>query len=93
MNKQILIILLIGINLFLMGFVHASDWSVFQGQYYIGDEFQVGTYEFEFNVYDSEAGGNLVFSYTCMCFSLCFSRSIRCERICNRTCSRCSCPR
>jgi len=62
MKRQILIILFIGVMS--IGFVMADDLSVFQGQYFVGDIFQVGTYEFDFNVYDSKTNGNLIFSYS-----------------------------
>jgi len=42
----------------------ASDIAVFQGQYYIGTEFQQGTFEFVFDIYDNKTGGNLVHSVT-----------------------------
>jgi len=42
----------------------ASDVSVFQGQYYIGEELQLGTFEFNFDIYDNETGGNLTYSDT-----------------------------
>lgn len=37
-----------------------SDVSVFQGQYFIGTEFQQGTFDFDFDVYDSD--GAVVYS-------------------------------
>ena len=60
--KTKLILFLIGI--FLVPSIFAvSDVSVFQGQYYVGDEFQTGTYTFDFEVYDDETAGNLIASY------------------------------
>ena len=48
-----------------MGFVLAgSDVSVYQGQYFIGNEFQKGTFNFEFNVYDDRTRGNLIYSHS-----------------------------
>src|SRR3989339_467881 len=57
MKKLILIFCILFIN-----FVIAKDVSVFQGQYFIDDKFQVGTYGFEFNVYDDETSGDLIYS-------------------------------
>ena len=46
-----------------IGFISAGfDISVFQGQYYIGTEFQQGTYNFTFDVYDDVSAGNLVYA-------------------------------
>src|SRR3989339_847368 len=58
--KFYILILIFGI--LLVNFVIAKDVSVFQGQYFIDDKFQVGTYEFEFNVYDDETSGDLIYS-------------------------------
>ncbi|MEK6963307.1 MAG: hypothetical protein AABX70_02680 [Nanoarchaeota archaeon] len=50
-----------GIALFivmsLVSEVQASDIVVWQGQYFTGTTFNVGTYEFNFMVYDAQAGG------------------------------------
>lgn len=55
--------LLIFAGVFLISLACAvSDTSVFQGQYYIGTEFQKGTYEFEFNIYTGEIFGDLVYT-------------------------------
>jgi len=55
------IILILGI--FCISFISAvSDISVFQGQYYIGTEFQQGTYNFTFDIYDADSAGNLVYT-------------------------------
>ena len=48
MNRQILIILFIGIMS--SGFAMAGDWSVFQGQYYIEPEMKAAA--------DSQEGGD-----------------------------------
>lgn len=45
------------VMLFLVPTVLASDIAIWQGQYFKGTEFQVGTYEFNFTVYDAEIGG------------------------------------
>ena len=37
--------------------VQASDIAVWQGQYFKGTVLQVGTYEFNFTVYDAKVGG------------------------------------
>jgi len=59
MRCKLLIEIMFGI--FLVGSVCAvSDVAVFQGQYYLEDEFQQGTFTFEFDVYDDEVAGNLV---------------------------------
>jgi len=39
-----------------------SDIAVFQGQYFVENEFQEGTYSFTFNVYDDETAGTSCFS-------------------------------
>ncbi len=44
------------------GNVSENDVLVWQGQYFIGTEFQTGTYEFEFNVYDAREGGNICYT-------------------------------
>ena len=46
------------------GNVSASDVLAWQGQYFLGTEFQTGTYEFNFNVYDAKEGGNICYSNT-----------------------------
>ncbi|MEK6848755.1 MAG: hypothetical protein AABX65_03945 [Nanoarchaeota archaeon] len=46
------------------GNVSDGDVLVWQGQYYIGTEFQTGTYEFEFTVYDAQEGGNICYTNT-----------------------------
>ena len=35
----------------------ADDVAVWQGQYYTGTTFNVGTYDFNFTVYDAPLGG------------------------------------
>jgi len=53
------------IGLFLVsGVLAVSDTTVFQGQYFEGNEFQEGTYSFTFNVYDNETAGTICFSDT-----------------------------
>ncbi len=42
--------------------VSASDVSVWQGQYFIGNQFQQGTFEFNFTIYDSKTNGNVCYS-------------------------------
>lgn len=37
--------------------IPATDITVWQGQYFIGTEFQTGTYKFNFTVYDDKVGG------------------------------------
>ncbi len=44
--------------------VFASSVSVWQGQYYTGTTFNVGTYTFNFSVYDSASGGSICFTNT-----------------------------
>ncbi len=59
MGCKLLVVIMFGI--FLAGSVCAiSDVAVFQGQYYLNDEFQQGTFTFEFDIYDDEIAGNLV---------------------------------
>ncbi len=54
---------LILIGLFLIGSVLAvSDIAVFQGQYFENNEFQEGTYNFSFDIYDDETAGTSCFS-------------------------------
>ncbi|MDD5177688.1 MAG: hypothetical protein PHT54_00170 [Candidatus Nanoarchaeia archaeon] len=62
MNKAFLLsvfILMLTINL-----ISASDVSVWQGQYYTGTVFNIGTYEFNFTVYDALTGGDTCYSNT-----------------------------
>ncbi len=50
-------------GIFLVGSVLAvSDRAVFQGQYFEGTEFQEGTFDFDFIVYDDETAGTSCFS-------------------------------
>ncbi|NCN87208.1 hypothetical protein GW932_05220 [archaeon] len=60
MKKYFLFILLI----FSFSFVLAQfeDISTYQGQYYLNETLQQGTFKFNFDVYDSLVGGNLVYS-------------------------------
>ena len=39
----------------------ASDVLVWQGQYFKGTEFQTGTFNFNFTVYDAPSGGGVLF--------------------------------
>ena len=58
-----LAVLVLGV--FLISLVCAvSDTAVFQGQYYVGEEFQQGTYEFKFDIYTGEIFGELVYTET-----------------------------
>lgn len=41
-----------------------NDVAVWQGQYFIGNKFQTGTFEFKFDVYDAPSGGNRCYSNT-----------------------------
>ncbi|NPE26774.1 hypothetical protein HNV12_02090 [Methanococcoides sp. SA1] len=60
MKGKLYLVVLIG--LILVSSVSAvSDISVFQGQYYIEEEFQQGTFEFRFEIYDDETGGSLIY--------------------------------
>jgi len=51
-------------SIILIASVSASDILVWQGQYYTGTEFNTGTYEFNFTVYDALTGGNACYSNT-----------------------------
>jgi hypothetical protein len=63
MRGKFLILVLVGI--FLINPVFAiSDTHVFQGQYYVGTDFQQGTFEFKFDIYTGEVFGDLVYSST-----------------------------
>lgn len=53
--------ILVSIILF-AGFVLAEDISVWQGQYYTGTTFNVGTYDFNFTIYDNKTDGDICFS-------------------------------
>ncbi len=57
MMKYILFLIV----LFLIPIVLASDISVWQGQYYTGEIFNQGTFEFNFTVYDAKVGGGVLF--------------------------------
>ena len=59
MNKRLL--LLMGV-LFFIGVVNAQDINVWSGQYYSGSTFNVGTFEFNFTVYDSLTGGEVCYT-------------------------------
>jgi len=54
MKKEALLVLVV---ILLAQAALASDVLVWQGQYYKGTEFQVGTYDFNFTVYDALTGG------------------------------------
>ncbi len=61
MQKKLYLGILIGLFL-VSGVLAVSDTAVFQGQYFINNEFQQGTYDFDFNIYDAESGGTSCFS-------------------------------
>jgi len=61
-NKIFLISMLI--VLLTICLVSASDVLVWQGQYYTGTTFNIGTYEFNFSVYDDLTGGDICYSNT-----------------------------
>lgn len=42
----------------------AQDAGIWQGQYYTGTTFNVGTYEFNFTIYDASTGGSTCYSNT-----------------------------
>ncbi|MEK6888983.1 MAG: hypothetical protein AABW80_02640 [Nanoarchaeota archaeon] len=52
--KKISLILIV---LFLIPVVLADNVAVWQGQYFTGTTFNVGTYNFNFTVYDAKIGG------------------------------------
>ncbi len=58
------LVLILASVLLLSSISAVSDIAVFQGQYFIGEEFQTGTYEFDFDIYDAEVFGNLINSET-----------------------------
>lgn len=60
MNKLLIALLL----MFTFSFVSASSFQVWQGQYYIGTDFQTGIAEFNFTVYDSKSNGTICFTNT-----------------------------
>ncbi len=62
MKKTLLILL--GVFFLTVNIVSATDVLVWQGQYYTGTVFNIGTYEFNFSVYDALTGGNICFSNT-----------------------------
>lgn len=55
------VILILGI-LFISLTSAISDTSVFQGQYYVGTEFQQGTSNFTFDIYNDLSAGSLVYT-------------------------------
>lgn len=57
MKRGIIGLILLVSVFFLVPSVLASDVSVWQGQYFTGTTFNVGTYEFNFTVYDAQIGG------------------------------------
>ncbi len=54
-------VLLVVILFSLVSVVYAGDVSVWQGQYFKGTDFQKGTFEFNFTVYDAQIGGGVLF--------------------------------
>ncbi|MFA6447454.1 MAG: hypothetical protein WCW31_04350 [Patescibacteria group bacterium] len=56
--------IIIGLLLCTQAFAAAdlNDVAVWQGQYFIGNVFQKGTFDFDFNVYDAAEGGSRCFS-------------------------------
>jgi hypothetical protein len=54
-------LLLVGLFL-VSGVLASSDIVVLRGQYYEGVEFKQGTFEFQFDIYDSSDGGDLVYT-------------------------------
>ncbi len=64
MNKIFLILIGMLILTLAITIVSASDVLVWQGQYYTGTTFNIGTYEFNFSVYDALTGGNICYSNT-----------------------------
>lgn len=57
MKRKHIIIGLLVITLVFLPVVFAEDIQIWQGQYYKGTDFQVGTFEFNFTVYDNATGG------------------------------------
>lgn len=47
---------------FLIASASADDVQVWQGQYYTGTNFNIGTYEFNFSVYNSSTGGSICYT-------------------------------
>jgi hypothetical protein len=63
-GKIFLILTSIFILVLIISLVSASDVIVWQGQYYTGTTFNIGTYNFNFTVYDALTGGNICYSNT-----------------------------
>lgn len=62
MIKRGIIGLILFVNVFfLVPPVLASDIIIWQGQYFTGTTFNVGTYNFNFTVYDAQVGGGVLF--------------------------------
>jgi len=55
--KLICLYILISCIAIFPSLISASDVLVWQGQYYTGTTFNVGTYNFNFTVYDALIGG------------------------------------
>lgn len=55
-------ILVLFLIILCINFACSADVSVYQGQYYKGTIFQKGVFEFTFDIYDSEVGGNNLYS-------------------------------
>jgi len=62
MNKIFLILANIFILILAINLISASDVLVWQGQYYTRTTFNIGTYEFNFSVYDDLTAGNICYS-------------------------------
>ena len=59
MKKGVLLVIVL---FSLISFVYAGNVSVWQGQYFKGTEFQKGTFDFNFTVYDAQIGGGPCYS-------------------------------
>ena len=64
MKKIFVVLIGLGFLICFSSGVFASSVSVWQGQYYTGTTFNVGTYIFNFSVYDSSSGGSICFTNT-----------------------------
>jgi len=64
-NKMIIaVFMMFSLALLSVNTVSASDVLVRQGQYYTGTSFNIGTYNFNFTVYDALTGGNSCYTNT-----------------------------
>lgn len=62
MSKIFFILKSVCVLILIMNVISATDILVWQGQYYTGTTFNVGTYAFNFSVYDNLTGGNICYS-------------------------------